>query len=375
MAVAALAHPRLHIRQVLAVGPQPPAQWPSSARWMTAAHPVPDARSVDAAAAALELATGVGAEETLLILLSGGASSLMALPVADLTLADKQHTIRTLLLAGADIGALNTVRKHLSRVKGGQLAAACRGATVTLAISDVIGDDLAVIGSGPGVADPSTWEDAERVLDRHGGEHHLPRVRALVASGQRGERGETPKPGDAALARAEARVIASRPHALAAAVAQAEALGYTAFTLPGAVAGEARDAAATWLGEVLSRAERQDAPVCVLSAGETTVHVTGHGTGGRNQEFVLALVEPLARAGADLLVASIGSDGIDGPTDAAGALADRTSSARAIALGLSAAAALRHNDAYPFFAHLGDLILTGPTDTNVGDLQIALVTR
>jgi hydroxypyruvate reductase len=299
-----------------------------------------------------------------------------ASPLTGIALADKQDCIRTMMLAGADIGALNTVRKHLSAVKGGRLAAACRGTTLTLAVSDVVGDDLSVIGSGPGVADESTWHDAASALERFGGARHARAVRDLVARGVRGEIGETPKPGDARLARAQGHVIASARHALDAAGAAAASLGYDVVTLGEAVTGEARDAATRWFGQVEEVLRQADgAPVCVLSVGETTVHVTGSGRGGRNQEFVLALVDIVAESPRDreMVIASIGTDGIDGPTDAAGALVDRSTRERAAALSFTPDRFLQENNAYDFFAVLGDLIHLGRTDTNVGDVQILLV--
>jgi glycerate 2-kinase len=240
-------------------------------------------------------------------------------------------------------------------------------------VSDVVGDDLSVIGSGPTVGDPSTWEDVAAALRQYGGARHSLRVRQLVERGTRGQVPETPKPGSRALAQAEAHVIASRAHALQGARDTAQQLGYQVVTLPRPVVGEARDAALAWWTHVSSQLGRGQGPACVVSAGETTVRVTGGGRGGRNQEFALALVEAVARENRDLVVASVGTDGIDGPTDAAGALVDRTTHARAAAVGLTAAECLDDNNSYDFFALLGDLIHLGRTDTNVGDLQVLLV--
>lgn len=372
MSAALVTCAHLPVRKLLAIGTHTGDPLPPGIEWHEAAHPVPDQRSVEAARRALECAADVEGDECLLILLSGGASALMALPAAGITLDDKQHAVRTMLLAGADIHALNTVRKHLSGVKGGQLAAGCRGTTMTLAVSDVLDDDLSVIGSGPGVGDATTWADAASAIERFGGSAHTSAVRALVAKGVRGEIADTPKPGHRAVARARAAVIGSRKDALSAARTSAERLGYRTVILEELVCGEARAAAAPWLARARRAAGQPPAPTCVLSAGETTVRVTGSGRGGRNQEFVLALVNALGHAGDDLLIASIGTDGIDGPTDAAGALADRTTVARALALGLSPSAYLEDNDSYDFFALVGDLIHLGRTDTNVGDMQILL---
>jgi len=372
MAAAIADHPSLRPETILAIGTHRHGVLPPRVEWCQAAHPVPDATSVAAATRALEVAARVEPDETLALLLSGGASSLMALPVEGLALGDKQDCIRTMMLAGADIHALNTVRKHLSRVKGGRLAAACRGTTLTLAVSDVVGDDLSVIGSGPGVPDQTTWADAAGALEQFGGPRHPRGVWEVVARGVRGEIPETPKSGEAGLARVRAHLIASQRHALDAAARAATSLGYAVVTLPDAVIGDARAAAPAWLDRVEDELRRNSRPLCVLSAGETTVNVTGAGRGGRNQEFTLALVARVAAAGRGLTMASVGTDGIDGPTDAAGALADTTSFSRATALDLDPQAFLDDNNAYDFFAMLGDLIHLGRTDTNVGDIQVLL---
>ena len=372
--VTALAAQNLSIKTLFAAGTHTDPRLPSQVEWRECAHPVPDARSVSAATRALEIARSVAEDECLLLLLSGGASAVMALPADGIRLADKQQTIRTMLLAGADIQALNTVRKHLSAIKGGRLAASCRGRVVTLAVSDVIGDDPSVIGSGPGVADPSTWHEAQSALEQYGGSTHLPAVRDYIARGVQGEVPETPKPGSSAVAGAVAHIIASRPDALDGARAMAESLGYRAIVLDDEVRGEARDAAHAWFQQATRHAATATEPICVLSAGETTVHVTGPGRGGRNQEFVLALVEAVAAAPREAFVASVGTDGIDGPTDAAGAMIDRSSAIRARSLGLAPRAFLAANNSYEFFTALGDLIRIGRTDTNVGDVQLFIAT-
>ena len=361
------ALPDLVTRTALAIGTHTHHILPARVEWHQAGHPLPDDRSVAAAARAVETALGVPPDEALVILLSGGASALMALPMEGISLADKQRVVNAMLKGGADIHALNTLRKHLSAVKGGRLAAACAGRTITLAISDVVGDDLAVIGSGPGIADPSTWHDARAALDRHVAATDQPAsVRALLASGVAGHLPDTPKPGDAITARVDARVIAGRFDAMAGARQSAEQLGYAVHVVDAPITGEARHAAAAWLNALGDRRG------CVISSGETTVRVTGSGKGGRNQEFALALAETLATYGGDVVAGSIGTDGIDGPTDAAGALVDSTTFRRAAALGLYPQAHLNDNNAYAFFDTLGDLIRTGPTGTNVGDLQILL---
>ena len=337
-------------------------------------HPVPTDSSEQAGRRALALAASRGVDERLVVLISGGASALMAVPADGITLEDKRAATRRLLTAGADIHALNTVRKHLSAIKGGWLAARAGGAGDALAISDVVGDDPSVIASGPTVADASRFEDALDVLRRFGGEAAYPA--AVVERLRRGATGafaETPKPGDTRLAGTTTRVIGSRRHAMTGAAAQADALGYYVLRLDDPVVGEARTTAVAHLRAVIARGAGVGRPACIVSSGETTVHVTGHGKGGRNQEFALAAAEPLARLESPAVVASVGTDGIDGPTDAAGALADSTTLARARAAGLVPDRYLFDNNAYTFFDALGDLIHTGPTGTNVGDLQVILL--
>jgi hydroxypyruvate reductase len=320
----------------------------------------------------LELARSVAPDELLVVLLSGGASAVLAQPMDGVSLDDKQRVVHAMLRGGADIHALNTVRKHLSTVKGGRLAAACAGRTITLAISDVVGDDLAVIGSGPAVADPSTWRQAADALDRYvPAADQPPSVKAVMAKGTAGGLEDTPKPGSAHMRRAQARVIGSRADAMQGARDAAEQLGYGAVVVAQPITGEARIAARSWFDDARTRAT--GGRVCVISSGETTVHVRGRGRGGRNQEFALALAEVLAELNSSVAVGSAGTDGIDGPTDAAGAVVDRMTLVRARELGLAPAAHyLAENNSYEFFSALGDLIHTGPTGTNVGDLQILL---
>ncbi|MEW6319841.1 MAG: DUF4147 domain-containing protein [Acidobacteriota bacterium] len=370
--VAAVTEALGHVpRAALAVGTHLSGPLDARVEWREAGHPLPDARSVAAAARALDLARAVPAGGILLVLLSGGASALLALPAEGVTLDEKQRVVGALLRGGADIHALNAVRKHLSAIKGGRLAAACPGTAVTLAISDVVGDDLSVIGSGPGVADPSTWADARDALERWTASGEVPpAVRAAVQAGLEGRRPESPKPGDRGLARAEGHLIGSARDAREGAAREARRLGYTVIVRDAPVTGEARRTAPAWLDEALASAGRA-ARVCVISSGETTVQVRGGGRGGRNQEFGLALVPLLAALPGLAVAASVGTDGIDGVTDAAGALVDSTSLARAAARGLAPPdRALDDNDAYPWLSALGDVVRTGPTDTNVGDLQI-----
>ena len=339
-----------------------------------AGHPVPDARSVAAAEMVLQTARSAHERDLLVVLLSGGASALMALPAEGLSLDDKQRTVRLLLAAGADIGELNTVRKHLSAIKGGRLALACAGSTLTLAISDVVGDDLSVIGSGPTVADPATWSDALAVLDRRGGRAAYPETAvAILEAGERGALGESPKPGDPRLSRSSARIIGGRAEAIAGARQAARSRGYSVHVIEEPVVGEARVAGSAHVETIGRLLKMLPRPACVISGGETTVHVVGGGKGGRNQEFALAMARQLASLGPSVAAVSAGTDGIDGPTDAAGAIVDHTTLARADAAGLAPDRYLNDNDSYAFFQALNDLVRTGPTNTNVGDLQVVLV--
>lgn len=374
MATALLLQPEVRIRSALAIGTHPAAAMPASLDFMPASHPFPDHRSRAAAAEALSRASRVSRDERLVLLLSGGASALMCEAAEGLTFDDKLAATRALMLAGADIHQLNALRKHLSRVKGGRLAAACPGATTTLALSDVVGDDLSVIGSGPGVPDPSTWADVAAALEARDAWGRLPpAVVARIREGVAGTAAETPKAGDAALSRADAFVVGRAADAVAAARVAATQLGYATVVLEERVTGEARRAGPEWLERALSRARARRGRVCVLSAGETIVQVTGTGIGGRNLEFALSLAEPMAGMGA-AIAASVGTDGIDGASDVAGAVVDADTLHRARARGLRPPGeVLDRNDSYNFFAPLGDTIRTGRTDTNVGDIQVLLV--
>jgi glycerate 2-kinase len=338
-----------------------------------AGHPVPDERSVETATQALDVAAAMGEHDLLVVLLSGGASALAARAISGITFADKQQTVRLLLGAGADIAELNTVRKHLSAIKGGRLAAANAGATMTLAVSDVVGDDLSVIGSGPTVPDPSTWHDALAVIERRGGRATYPRgVIALLERGVAGALPDTPKPADPRLSRSHAMVIGGRQTALAGARGAARALGYDVHIVDEPIIGEARCAGRA-RAAALAHLPRFERPTCILSAGETTVTVKGNGRGGRNQELALGMVRTLAESPRRVAAASVGTDGIDGPTDAAGAFVDTTTLARAQAANLDPDRYLNDNNSYEFFRPLNDLIRLGPTNTNVGDIQVLLI--
>jgi hydroxypyruvate reductase len=363
------------LRSMLGVGPGEPGGLPASAVWQASSHPVPDERSVIAARRALDVAETTSPPDLLVVLLSGGASSMMAMPAGDISLADKRRTSELLLQAGADIGALNTVRKHLSGIKGGRLAATARGTVMTLAISDVVGDDLSTIASGPTVPDPTTFAQALEVLDRCGGRGRYPAsVVRWLTRGAGDPINETPKPHHPRLARTAARVIGGRLTATAGARQAAEALGYRVHPIEAPVVGEARLAgralidAASWASML-----RNAQPLCIVASGETTVHVTGRGKGGRNQECALAMGLALNTLGSPVVAASVGTDGIDGPTDAAGAVVDTTTLARAEQADLDPSVYLNDNNTYTFFNQLEDLIRTGPTGTNVGDLQVILI--
>lgn len=345
---------------------------PAGLTFMPAAHPVPDARSVAAARAALALAAACPPAGRMTALISGGASALMALPVEGVTLEAKATAVRRLLEAGADITSLNAVRKHLSAIKGGRLAQACGGSLDAWLLSDVVGDDPSVIGSGPTVPDPSTFADALDVLDRFGGRaRYPPEVVTHLAAGAAGRRADTPKSA-AELPRATTRVIGSAAQAREAVADAARRVGYEVIVREAAVVGEARRAAVDHLAWTRERLGGSGRATCVVSSGETTVRVTGSGRGGRNQEFALAAAMELERTATDWTVASVGTDGVDGPTDAAGACVDGATTRLARERGVEPERFLAANDSWTFFSEVGGLVRTGPTDTNVGDVQIVL---
>ncbi len=336
-----------------------------------AAHPVPDAAGEAAAARILAKVSGLNAEDRVLALISGGGSALLAAPAAGLSLAEKRAITAALLKSGASIGEMNCVRKHLSAIKGGRLAAAAWPAQVlTLAISDVPGDDPAVIASGPTVPDPSTAATALAILDRYG--IAMPAgLRERLASGEL----ETPKPGEPRLSASDYRLVASPRQMLEAAAAEARRLGIVPLVLGDAIEGEAREVGKALAGMALSCARHgfPARPPCVLlSGGETTVTVRGQGRGGRNTEFLLGLALALDGApGIDALAAD--TDGIDGIEDNAGPFIGPDTLARAQAAGVDVRACLAGNDAWYCFSQLGDLLVTGPTRTNVNDFRAILI--
>ncbi len=342
-----------------------------------AGHPIPDRAGFEAAHEIEALLRQANARDLVLVLISGGASALLPSPVPPVTLADKQKTTDLLLRAGADIFELNTVRKHLSLLKGGRLAALAYPATVVaLMLSDVIGDPLSVIGSGPTVPDETTYGDALRVLDKFSLTTLVPRsVLDVLERGARGELSETPKPGDPIFENVHNIVVGSNRLALDAAAVKAASLGYRPVILSSTLRGESRFVAGTLaeiVREIRSTGRPFGPPVCLLAGGETTVTVRGRGKGGRNQEFALAAAMALEGV-PGWLVLSAGTDGSDGPTDAAGATADGTTVARAAARKKSARLALETNNSYPLFQSIEGLIETGPTGTNVMDVHLFLV--
>jgi glycerate-2-kinase len=336
-----------------------------------AAHPVPDAAGIAATRRLLTAVHGAGQDVLVLVLLSGGASALLVAPAGDLTLADKQAVTAALLASGADIVALNTVRKHCSRVKGGGLlrAAGHAAAIWTLALSDVIGDDPATIASGPTVPDPTTFADALAVVDRWLDPPTVPpRVRAHLAAGRAGRVAETLKAGDPALRRAVTHVLAGNRTAVSAAAEAARKLGYEAYVPAEPLRGDAAEAGRTIVAHLASLPRHR--PVAYVTGGETTVRVAPGGRGGRSQQLALAAAGALAGAPGALLAA--GTDGMDGPTDAAGACVDGETVARARQRGFDPEAALAATDSHPVLAATGDLLRIGPTGTNVADLVVAL---
>ncbi len=377
MASAFARHAGSRVKAGLVAGPRA-ADLPRTWESFEPSHPWPNEASERAGRRALALARDRDAG--LVVLLSGGASSMLAVPADGITLEQKAITSHSLMRAGIPIDGLNCVRKHLSAVKGGRLAAIA-GPCVTLAISDVqrpVEDDPSVIGSGPTVPDPTTFAEALAVVLSVAPEDATDIPRSVLERLQRGARGElpeTPKPGDVRLQRAQYHVIGNRHHAMAGAEAAARNLGYRVYVIPEPTSGEARDAATLFARSAWQPGLAAPEPVCVIASGETTVHVRGGGRGGRNQEFALGMaraldeakfVRPLAAA------ASVGTDGIDGPTDAAGAVVDSSTVERAVAAGLQIDETFHANDSYTFFERLGDLIRWGPTGTNVGDLHVFL---
>ena len=338
-------------------------------------HPVPDQRGFDGARRIASIARAATARDLLICVISGGASALMPSPADPLTLEEMQRTTGQLLACGATIHELNTIRKHVETLKGGQLARLASPARViALILSDVVGDDLDVIGSGPTVGDTSTFADAAQIFKKY---RVVPAeaVAARIAAGIAGKIPETPRPEDAALRHVQNLIVGSNRQAIDAAAAKARELGYRTLILSTFIEGETVDAAKTHAAivkEILTSARPLRPPACVLSGGETTVTVRGAGLGGRNQEFVLAAVIAL-EGFAPFTILSAGTDGIDGPTDAAGAIATDQTIPCARAQRIDPREFLKHNDSYHFFERVNGLIKTGPTGTNVMDIRAMLI--
>jgi glycerate 2-kinase len=335
-------------------------------------HPVPDERGVAGTKRIAELALEAGERDLVICLLSGGASALTPYPAPPVTLGDKREVTKLLLACGANIHELNSVRKHLSLFKGGQLARMASPARVlSLILSDVVGNDLDVIASGPTAPDASTFAEAYTVLEKYSLLGKVtPNVRERLEAGAN----ETPKPGDPVFDRVENLIVGSNQISLDAAAAQAKQLGYRTLVLASTIEGETRDVArmhAAIARQILESSQPVKPPACIVSGGETTVTVRGAGLGGRNQEFALAAAIDVAGL-KDALILSAGTDGTDGPTDAAGAMADGETVGRS---RRDAVHTLAENDSYPFFDELGDLVITGSTGTNVMDLHLVLAIR
>ena len=369
-----------HLHQGLVItkeghGPADPQQL-APLRLFEAGHPAPDARSLTAARHAVAMVRELGPEDLLITLISGGGSALLTLPASGLTLQDLQATTQRLLACGATIHEINAVRKHLSQVKGGQLARLASPARVlSLILSDVVGNPLDVIASGPTAPDPTTWADAWRVIETYNLASQLPRaVRDHLLAGLAGRLPDTPKPGDPIFQRVQHVIVGDNARAALAAQQAAQAQGFHTLILSTFVQGEAREVAQVLaaLGREIATHQRPlPVPACLLLGGETTVTLRGQGRGGRNQELALAAALALDHVphGEDILIFSLATDGNDGPTDAAGGLVDGSTVARGRALGLDARDFLLRNDSYPFLRAVGDQLRTGPTRTNVNDLM------
>jgi len=341
-----------------------------------AGHPIPDAAGLRGTQKILALLKQAEQNDLVVGVISGGGSALLPMPSAGITLEEKQAVTKLLLACGANINEMNAVRKHLSQVKGGQLARAAYPATlITLIVSDVVGDPLEVIASGPTVPDQSTFLDVQMILKKYGIREQLPdSVQRRLVKGLRGEVSETPKAGDAIFEKTQNLIIASNRQAIEAAKAEAEKLGYHTLILSTFIEGETREVArvhAAIAKEIRTTGHPLSPPACVISGGETTVTLRGDGLGGRNQEFVLAATMDIAEL-QNTAILSAGTDGTDGPTNAAGAIGDGETIKRAMALNLNPQIFLDNNDSFRFFEKLGDLLITGPTNTNVMDLRFIL---
>jgi hydroxypyruvate reductase len=345
-------------------------------RVQEAGHPIPDEAGLQGAEAILSLLRRARERDLVIAVLSGGGSALLPLPVEGVGLPDKQEITRQLLACGATIREINVIRKHLSRIKGGRLAAAVPARLIALILSDVVGDPLDSIASGPTAPDPTTYAEAHAILERYGLERTAPRaVLRHLHQGLAGRAPETPKPQDPLFANVRNLIVGSNLQALRAAAERARGLGLSPLILSSSIEGEAREVAkvhAALAREVRASGNPVPPPACLISGGETTVTLCGTGVGGRNQEFVLAAAVQIEGL-RDVVILSAGTDGSDGPTDAAGAVADGATLERARATGLDPVGLLRNNDSHRLFRELGDLVVTGPTHTNVMDIRLILI--
>ena len=342
-----------------------------------AGHPIPDRNGIDGTKKIRSLLEGSGDDDLVIFILSGGGSSLLPLPADGIALEEKQEATQLLLDCGAEIREINTVRKHISQAKGGRLARWAYPSTVlAFILSDVVGDPLDVIGSGPTVPDTSLFEEALEILEKYNLLKEIsPSIRNYLYWGKEGKVQETPKPGDVAFDKVTTFLIGSNILALKAARAEALSRGFNTLILSSSLVGETREVArfhGAIARELVSSGNPVQRPACIISGGETTVTVKGSGLGGRNQEFALAGAIEISGLEKVILLSG-GTDGTDGPTDAAGAIADHTTVGRAKLKGLDPKGTLENNDAHPFFKSLGDLLITGPTYTNVMDVRILLV--
>jgi hydroxypyruvate reductase len=350
----------------------------STIKMIEAGHPLPDKNGQHGAESILDLIKNSGKNDLVLCLISGGGSALMPLPFHGITLKDKQDINKVLLSCGATIHEINAIRKHISLIKGGRLAQVTYPATLlSLILSDVVGDDLDVIASGPSVSDSSTFAHCLKIFQKYKIQTRVPKaIINHIESGISGNVPETPKEGDPVFARTQNLIIGSNIESLMSAKQKAESLGYNVLVLSSMIEGETRHVAhvhGAIAKEIIKTGNPISTPACILSGGETTVTLTGRGLGGRNQEFSLAAATDIS-GDHNIVILSAGTDGTDGPTEAAGAFCDSSTLKRAGEMGLDHLFSLANNDAYNFFNKLGDLFITGPTNTNVMDLRILLVT-
>jgi len=348
----------------------------SLTRIIEAGHPLPDSNGVEGTKRIIALLKKCGKKDLIFSLISGGGSALLPLPAGDITLSEKLKITSSLMACGATIDEINAVRKHISSVKGGQMAkAAYPATTINLILSDVVGNKMDVIASGPFVPDSSTFNDAWEILKKYNLKNIPATILAHLKAGMKGQVSETPKADEPFFSSVHSLIVASNTLALKAASKKARELGYKTMILSSMIEGDTTHVAhvhSAIAREIIQTGNPIPSPACILSGGETTVTIKGKGLGGRNQEFALVAAMDIAEA-ENIVILSGDSDGTDGPTDAAGAIADATTLSRAMNMGLNPSHFLANNDSYHFFQKLGDLLITGPTNTNVMDLRIMLV--